>query len=1054
MTLNYFQIAHLNLYAGSGDDSFAFNVLLGWVDGGGGANTLSVDQSAVSEDLSVVFQDDLNGHGGGAVSDATTGRALGFAGMQALTVAAGSGDDTFSVDSHGFFQPKGFSFDGGGGANIFTGDLSQGYGQVDFSLDDTPGAVSAFGFPLNPGAPAASLTNIQTLHLTTGDGADHLSGGGADDTIAGATGDNRIAGGGGDDVLSGSGVLYGDAGNDTLTALPDAVRYAPTVLMQGGTGDDVLNGLGGNATPGGPYPGSAAIYADMDGHIGATSGVTVDLNLTGPQDTGGAGVDTLVDVLGVVGTQWDDVLNGGMTLDGGAGNDQLSTSSTVTGGAGDDTITTADLAAYSGALADYRVTTDSLGVTTVQDLRAGSPDGLDTLTNVPLLQFSDQTIPAPAPGPGGDFDFSGSTDSYQVTLDTDSGSGAIIDLTTGVVTSLGGTSPVNVTTGSGDDTFTVTGSGQIAFNFNGGAGQNHFVGDFSQDALLTLDSTPGSTSTLIAGIPPFEINFDSLTNIQTVDVTTVGNNSALTGGDGDDRLDAGFGVGVVVDGGAGNDTVIGGFEILGGLGDDVLIGSSQAMKYPPPVIMIGGAGDDTLYGHGVVGAGPYNQPSVGDIATYSGDRADYSITTDAQGVSIITDLRPGSPDGTDTLISVAAAQFADSELVLLSGPVITASPQSNAIVEAGYGVAGTASATVSLQLTDGAGTPFYLDGSGAPLGAGQFLLDGVFGSAVLDTVANTLTYTLDDSRAATQALGVGQVVDELFPITIGDNKQFQNVTYVDFSIQGTNDAPTPGADSATTSYATPVTISAASLTANDADPDGFVLLVTSVAGAQHGSVTLSGEDIVFTPDVGYVGAAGFSYTVEDGAGGTATGQVAVSVTGTSPGYIYRAGIAASETIDTTGDAFSHNIVTGSGDDTVFTGSGGSSVKLGAGTDVVLGGTGKDIVTFGPSLDTVTGGAGPDNFIFVKGQIADPARHGGQYDTVTDFTGAGGAYVAGRDFIYLKGFAHTATITYEHDLSGDPAAHLYRVDDGAYHAEFVLDYAGAGAALSHSQYGFL
>ncbi len=59
-----------------------------------------------------------------------------------------------------------------------------------------------------------------------------------------------------------------------------------------------------------------------------------------------------------------------------------------------------------------------------------------------------------------------------------------------MVTSLGGTSPVNVTTGSGDDTFTVTGSGQIAFNFNGGAGQNHFVGDFSQDALLTLDSTP------------------------------------------------------------------------------------------------------------------------------------------------------------------------------------------------------------------------------------------------------------------------------------------------------------------------------------------------------------------------------------------------------------------------------------------------------------------------------------------------------------------------------------------------------------------------------------
>ena len=43
---------------------------------------------------------------------------------------------------------------------------------------------------------------------------------------------------------------------------------------------------------------------------------------------------------------------------------------------------------------------------------------------------------------------------------------------------------------------------------------------------------------------------------------------------------------------------------------------------------------------------------------------------------------------------------------------------------------------------------------------------------------------------------------------------------------------------------------------------------------------------------------------------------------------------------------------------------------------------------------------------------------------------------------------------QQDLASDPTAHLYRVDDGAYHAEFVLDYAGPGMALSHSQYGFL
>ncbi len=82
----------------------------------------------------------------------------------------------------------------------------------------------------------------------------------------------------------------------------------------------------------------------------------------------------------------------------------------------------------------------------------------------------------------------------------------------------------------------------------------------------------------------------------------------------------------------------------------------------------------------------------------------------------------------------------------------------------------------------------------------------------------------------------------------------------------------------------------------------------------------------------------------------------------------------------TGDGAAHSIVTGSRDTTVYTGSGGSSVKLGAGDDVVIGGAAKDTITFGPGLGTASGGAGPDVFIFAKGQIADPAAHGGQYDT--------------------------------------------------------------------------
>ena len=351
-------------------------------------------------------------------------------------------------------------------------------------------------------------------------------------------------------------------------------------------------------------------------------------------------------------------------------------------------------------------------------------------------------------------------------------------------------------------------------------------------------------------------------------------------------------------------------------------------------VLNGMAGNDRLYGHG--GDDSLDGGSGDDTAVYYGARADYLISTDSAGVTTVQDLRPGSPDGIDTLVHVEHLKFTD------------------------------------------------------------------------------LTLTLTSS----------------------------------------NQAPTAAADAFAVGYGAVLTVKATSLAANDTDPDGDPLAVTSVGGALHGTVTLRGGVVIFTPFAGYTGAAGFSYTVSDGVGGTAVGQVSVDVTGSAPAYIFRGAVTGPETIDTTGDSIAHSISVGSGDTRVLFGSGGGAVKLGAGNDEVIGGSGKETVTFGLGLGSVTGGAGPDNFVFVKGQIADPTTHGGLYDTVTDFTGAGSAYVAGRDFIYLKGFAHTATITYEHDLSGDPTAHLYRVDDGAYHAEFVLDYAGPGVALSHSQYGFL
>ena len=88
-------------------------------------------------------------------------------------------------------------------------------------------------------------------------------------------------------------------------------------------------------------------------------------------------------------------------------------------------------------------------------------------------------------------------------------------------------------------------------------------------------------------------------------------------------------------------------------------------------------------------------------------------------------------------------------------------------------------------------------------------------------------------------------------------------------------APVAVDDAATTAFATPVTIA---VLANDSDPDGDTLTITAVTPPANGSATISGNAIVYTPAAGFSGVDRFTYTIGDGRGGTATANVAVTVT--------------------------------------------------------------------------------------------------------------------------------------------------------------------------------
>ena len=206
--------------------------------------------------------------------------------------------------------------------------------------------------------------------------------------VSGSTENTVIAGSNdanGEALVGGFGndVLLGNAGNDTL---------------DGGLGDDLLSGGAGNDT----LEGGAGI--DEVDYFDSATAINVDLSIGTATDDGLGGTDTLVNIEEVHGSDFDDVIagdsnantlegeSGNDTLDGKLGDDKLFGSEgddTLTGGAGNDFIdggSGADVAVFTGNLADYTISDTGSGV-----LVSGT-DGTDTVSGVETLQFDDATI--------------------------------------------------------------------------------------------------------------------------------------------------------------------------------------------------------------------------------------------------------------------------------------------------------------------------------------------------------------------------------------------------------------------------------------------------------------------------------------------------------------------------------------------------------------------------------------------------------------------------------------------------------------------------------------
>jgi len=140
---------------------------------------------------------------------------------------------------------------------------------------------------------------------------------------------------------------------------------------------------------------------------------------------------------------------------------------------------------------------------------------------------------------------------------------------------------------------------------------------------------------------------------------------------------------------------------------------------------------------------------------------------------------------------------------------------------------------------------------------------------------------------------------DVFTYTVSDNHGATATATVTVTVSAVNDAPVAANDAASVAEDSAVVID---VLANDTDVDGDTLSVTGVSAPAHGvaAVVTSGPDagrVRYTPQTNFFGTDSFTYTISDGAGGTATGLVAVTIT-----PVNDAPIAANDSATTLGPA--------------------------------------------------------------------------------------------------------------------------------------------------------
>jgi len=157
------------------------------------------------------------------------------------------------------------------------------------------------------------------------------------------------------------------------------------------------------------------------------------------------------------------------------------------------------------------------------------------------------------------------------------------------------------------------------------------------------------------------------------------------------------------------------------------------------------------------------------------------------------------------------------------------------------------------------------DPEGAPLTVVGFS-QGEHGTVSLN-LDGTLTYTPDPDFSG----------EDTFTYTVCDPEGLCSTGTVTVSVRAEtvgNMPPLAVDDAVSTEEDLPLAIE---VLANDSDPDGDSLAITSFTQPANGSVSCTGAECAYTPNDNFYGTDSFTYTIDDGQGGRDSATVVITV---------------------------------------------------------------------------------------------------------------------------------------------------------------------------------